>query len=137
MNPGMTVSYQGELRNRAEHLKSGNTLITDAPTDNHGKGEAFSPTDLLCTSLASCMITLMGITANSKAILLGNVEASIEKVMYSDPRRVGEIHIHLVVENKGFTDKDKAILENAALTCPVAKSIHPDIKQEVTFSYTN
>jgi uncharacterized OsmC-like protein len=83
------------------------------------------------------MITLMGITANSKAILLGNVEASIEKVMYSDPRRVGEINIHLVMENKGFTDKDKAILENAALTCPVAKSIHPDIKQEVTFSYTN
>ena len=137
MNPGMTVTYQGELRNRAEHIKSGNTLITDAPTDNHGKGEAFSPTDLLCTSLASCMITLMGIAANSKAILLGNVEASIEKVMYSDPRRVGEIHIQLVVENKGFTDKDKAILENAALTCPVAKSIHPDIKQEVTFSYTD
>lgn len=137
MNPGMTVTYQGELRNRAEHIQSGNTLITDAPTDNHGKGEAFSPTDLLCTSLASCMITLMGITANSKGIHLGKVEASIEKVMYSEPRRVGEIHIHLMVENKEYSDKEKAILENAALTCPVAKSIHPDIKQEISFSYSN
>jgi putative redox protein len=137
MNPGMTVTYQGELRNRAEHIKSGNTLITDAPTDNHGKGEAFSPTDLLCTSLASCMITLMGITANSKGIHLGKVEASIEKVMYSEPRRVVEIHIHLMVENKEYSDKEKAILENAALTCPVAKSIHPDIKQEISFSYSN
>ena len=137
MNPGMTVTYQGELRNQAEHIKSGNTLITDAPTDNHGKGEAFSPTDLLCTSLASCMITLMGITANSKGIHLGKVEASIEKVMYSEPRRVGEIHIHLMVENKDYSDKEKAILENAALTCPVAKSIHPDIKQEISFSYSN
>lgn len=137
MNPGMTITYQGELRNRAEHIQSGNTLITDAPTDNHGKGEAFSPTDLLCTSLASCMITLMGITANSKGIHLGKVEASIEKVMYSEPRRVGEIHIHLMVENKEYSDKEKAILENAALTCPVAKSIHPDIKQEISFSYSN
>jgi uncharacterized OsmC-like protein len=137
MNPGMTVTYQGELRNQAEHIQSGNTLITDAPTDNHGKGEAFSPTDLLCTSLASCMITLMGIAANSKGIQLGKVEASIEKVMYSEPRRVGEIHIQLVVENKEYTDREKAILENAALTCPVAKSLHPDIKQEVTFSYSN
>lgn len=137
MNPGMTVTYQGDLRNQAEHIQSGNTLITDAPTDNHGKGEAFSPTDLLCTSLASCMITLMGIAANSKGIQLGKVEASIEKVMYSEPRRVGEIHIQLVLENKEYTDREKAILENAALTCPVAKSLHPDIKQEVTFSYSN
>jgi uncharacterized OsmC-like protein len=137
MNPGMTITYQGELRNRAVHIKSGNTLITDAPTDNHGKGEAFSPTDLLCASLASCMITLMGITANSKEIQLGKVEATIEKVMYSEPRRVGEIHIHIIVENKEYSDREKAILENAALTCPVAKSIHPDIKQEITFSYSN
>jgi uncharacterized OsmC-like protein len=137
MNPGMTVTYQGELRNRAEHIKSGNFLITDAPTDNHGKGEAFSPTDLLCTSLASCMITLMGITANSKGIQLGKVEARIEKVMHSEPRRVGEIHIHLELENNDFTAREKEILENAALTCPVAKSLHPDIKQEVTFGYSN
>jgi putative redox protein len=137
MKPGMTVAYQGNLRNRAEHLKSGNTLITDAPTDNHGRGEAFSPTDLLCTSLASCMITLMGITAESKGIVLGNIHADIEKVMYSEPRRVGEIHINISVEEKGYTEREKAMLENAAMTCPVAKSLHPDIVQQVRFSYVN
>lgn len=136
MNPGMNATYLGNLRIQSEHLKSGSTLITDAPTDNHGKGEAFSPTDLLCTSLASCMITLMGITAESKGILLGKVSADIEKVMYPDPRRVGEIHIHIHIEDKKYTDKEKAILENAALTCPVAKSLHSDIKQEVRFTYT-
>ena len=136
MNPGMTISYQGNLRNRAEHLKSGNTLITDAPVDNHGKGEAFSPTDLLCTSLASCMVTLIGITAESKGIELGNVRAEIEKVMYSEPRRVGEIHITLYLQEKNYSQKEKSMLENAALTCPVAKSLHPDIKQVIEFIYS-
>ncbi len=135
MNPGMRINYEGHLRNRAVHLRSGNELITDAPTDNHGKGGAFSPTDLLCTSLASCMITLMGITAEGKGILLGNITADIEKVMYGEPRRVGEIHIHLTIEDKGYSEKERTILENAAKTCPVAKSIHPDIKQVVDFRY--
>jgi len=82
------------------------------------------------------MITLMGITAESKGILMGKVHADIEKVMYPDPRRVGEIRIQIHLEDKKYTDKERAILENAALTCPVAKSLHPDIKQEVRFSYT-
>jgi putative redox protein len=135
MNAGMTITYQGHLRNQATHLRSGNTLITDAPTDNHGKGEAFSPTDLLCTSLASCMITLMGIAAESKGIALEKVEAQIEKVMYSDPRRVGEIHVRIGIGDKGYTEREKAILENAAMTCPVSKSLHPDIKQVIAFNY--
>jgi len=135
MNAGMTVTYQGHLRNQATHVRSGNTLITDAPTDNHGKGEAFSPTDLLCTSLASCMITLMGIAAESKGIVLEKVEAQIEKVMYSDPRRVGEIHVRIGIGDKGYTEREKAILENAAMTCPVSKSLHPDIKQVIAFNY--
>jgi putative redox protein len=135
MNPGMRINYEGNLRNRAVHLQSSNELITDAPTDNHGKGEAFSPTDLLCTSLASCMITLMGIAAESKGIVVGSISADIEKVMYSEPRRVGEIHINLAIENKGYSEKERSILENAAKTCPVAKSIHPEIKQVVDFSY--
>jgi uncharacterized OsmC-like protein len=137
MNPGMTVTYQGSLRNQAEHVKSGNTLITDAPLDNHGKGEAFSPTDLLCTSLASCMITLMGITAESKGIRLTRVYAEVEKVMYSEPRRVGEIHLDLHIQDNGYDEKEKAILENAAKACPVAKSIHPEIKQVIRFIYPN
>ncbi len=133
--PGMKVVYQGSLRNEATHLKSGNTLRTDAPPDNKGKGEAFSPTDLLCTSLATCMITLMGIAADSKGIILGNVEAEIEKVMAADPRRVSHIIIALKIEGMNYTEREKAILENAAKTCPVAKSLHPDIVQEVTFQY--
>jgi len=136
MNTGMTVIYEGNLRNRAEHLKSGNTLITDAPLDNHGKGEAFSPTDLLCTSLASCMITLMGITAESKGIKLGNVKADVEKVMYSEPRRVGEIHIALNVQDNNYSEREKTILQNAAISCPVAKSLNPEIKQIISFDYS-
>jgi putative redox protein len=135
MNPGMKVSYQGGLRNLATHIKSGNTLITDAPPDNHGKGEAFSPTDLLCTSLASCMITLMGITAEAKDIQLGNIDAEIEKIMASNPRRVSGIHLEIAVQDMNYTDREKSILENAAHTCPVAKSIHPDIVLQVSFRY--
>lgn len=135
MKPGMKITYKGDLRCEAVHLKSGNTLITDAPPDNHGKGEAFSPTDLLCTSLACCMTTLMGITANEKGIILGKIDADIEKIMASDPRRVIKINIDLQIEDKNYTDREKAILERSALTCPVAKSLHPDIEQHITFSY--
>jgi len=135
MNPGMKVTYNGELRNTAVHLRSGNMLTTDAPTDNNGRGEAFSPTDLLCTSLACCMITLMGIAAESKQIELGNIEAEIEKTMVSDPRRVSKIRIVLRIENPGYTDREISILKNAALTCPVAKSLHPDIEQVVDFEW--
>jgi putative redox protein len=135
MNPGMKVSYQGELRNSAVHMRSGNTLMTDAPPDNNGKGEAFSPTDLICTSLACCMITLMGITAASKEIELGKIEADVEKIMASDPRRVSRIIIELKIEDKNYTEREKTIIENAALTCPVAKSLHPDIQQEIKFLY--
>lgn len=131
----MKVTYNGELRNTAVHLRSGNMLTTDAPTDNNGRGEAFSPTDLLCTSLACCMITLMGIAAESKQIELGNIEAEIEKTMVSDPRRVSKIRIVLRIENPGYTDREISILKNAALTCPVAKSLHPDIEQVVDFEW--
>jgi putative redox protein len=133
MNPGMKVTYNGELRNTAVHLRSGNMLTTDAPTDNNGKGEAFSPTDLLCTSLACCMITLMGIAANSKDIKLGNIEADIEKIMASDPRRVSCIRVEMRIENLHYSEREMTILKNAALTCPVAKSLHPEIEQVIDF----
>ncbi len=133
--PGMKVVYEGGLRNRATHVRSGNTLMTDAPPDNNGKGEAFSPTDLLCTSLAACMITLMGIAAASKEIATGKIEAEIEKVMAADPRRVSKIIIAFKIEDKNYTEREKSILENAALTCPVAKSLHPDISQNISFQY--
>jgi len=131
----MRAHYVGSLRCEATHLKSGNTVVTDAPTDNHGKGEAFSPTDLLCTSLACCMISILGITAAAKNFELGKVEADITKIMASDPRRVSEIHITLDIEDKGYSEREREIIKNAALTCPVAKSLHPDIRQEVAFNF--
>jgi uncharacterized OsmC-like protein len=129
----MTLKYLGELRCEAQHLKSGNIVITDAPTDNNGKGEAFSPTDLLCTSLCACMMTLMGITANAKDIAIGNVNAGIEKIMASEPRRVSGINIRFDFGENTFSDREKEILKNAAMTCPVAKSIHHDIQVNVEF----
>lgn len=134
-NFGMTVEYLGELRCEGKHVKSGKTVLTDAPLDNNGKAEAFSPTDLMCTSLAACMMTIMGITAEQKQIRLGAVKAGIVKVMASDPRRVIEIRIQMNVENDGLDEREKSILQNAARTCPVAKSLHPDINQVLEFHY--
>jgi putative redox protein len=131
IQPGMTVEYLGELRCEATHLRSGNTLITDAPPDNKGRGEAFSPTDLLCTSLAACMMTIMGITAREKEIPLEKMHVAIEKVMASDPRRVTAIRLAFDIQADTYSDKQLAILKNAAMTCPVAKSIHPDIHIEL------
>ena len=127
-----TVTYQGELRTSAIHLKSNNEVITDAPTDNHGKGEAFSPTDLLATSLASCMLTIMGIKARDMDVDLAGTTANVTKVMATDPRRVSEVKV--VIEFKqAFDGRTLTILKNSALTCPVAKSLHPDLVQNVRF----
>jgi putative redox protein len=135
MNKMMGVKYGGGLRCFATHTKSGVTTMTDAPPDNHGKGESFSPTDLLCTSLACCMITLMGITADQKEIVLGNIDADIEKIMASNPRRVEEIKIHLRIQDQNYTEREKSILENAAKTCPVAKSLSAELIQTLSFEY--
>ncbi|PNK60236.1 OsmC family protein [Psychrobacter sp. FDAARGOS_221] len=131
-----TVTYQGNLRTQALHLQSNNQIITDAPTDNHGKGEAFSPTDLLATSLASCMLTIIGIKAADMAIDVVGTKADVTKVMAADPRRVNEIKVTIEFQ-QDFDERTKKILEAAALTCPVAKSIHPDINQDIHFNYPN
>ena len=130
-----TVEYQGNLRTQALHLQSNNQIITDAPTDNHGKGEAFSPTDLLATSLASCMLTIIGIKAESMEIDVVGTKAEVTKTMVAEPRRVSEVKVNIQFA-KDFDERTRKVLEAAALTCPVAKSIHPDIKQEVSFSYS-
>ena len=128
------VKYVGELRTEATHLQSGTVIHTDAPKDNHGKGEAFSPTDLTATSLASCMISIMGIVAMKEGITnVDGATGEVTKVMYADPRRIGEIHVKITFPKKNFTDKEKRMYEHAALTCPVAKRLHPDIKQEIEF----
>ncbi|MBA3682413.1 MAG: OsmC family protein [Bacteroidetes bacterium] len=128
------VKYVGELRTEATHLQSGTVINTDAPKDNHGKGEAFSPTDLVATALASCMISIMGIVAMKEGFTnVDGSSAEVVKIMYPDPRRIGEVHVKITFPKKDFTDKEKKMYEHAAHTCPVAKSLHPDIKQIIEF----
>jgi putative redox protein len=126
------VTYLGGLRTEAQHLASQVIIITDAPKDNQGKGEAFSPTDLVATALASCMITIMGIKARDLGIDLTGTQAEITKIMGTEPRRISALQIQLTF-NSSFDSKTQTLLERAALTCPVAHSLHPDIRQEVLF----
>jgi uncharacterized OsmC-like protein len=128
------TTYLGELRTEVTHVLSGNKLITDAPLDNNGKGEAFSPTDLLASSLGSCMLTVMGIAARTHQINMDGATCSITKIMASDPRRVGEIQAEVTFTG-ALTDKEKAILEHSAKTCPVFYSLHPDIQKVISFKY--
>lgn len=129
------VIYKGELRTVATHLASRQDIITDAPTDNRGKGEAFSPTDLAATSLASCMMTIMGIKANDHGWNIDGTEAEVTKVMASGPRRISKIEIDIHVQSTNLNHANKAILEKAARTCPVAMSLHPDIEQVIHFHW--
>lgn len=128
-----TVTYQGELRTQAIHVKSNTKIITDAPTDNHGKGEAFSPTDLLATSLTSCMLTIMGIKADAKGLDITGSHAAVTKVMQANPRRVAEVNIRLMV--KGVPESEQKLMMEVAKSCPVALSLHPDLVQSVVFEF--
>lgn len=128
------INYLGTLRTEATHLASGEKIITDAPTDNHGKGMAFSPTDLVSTALAQCMITLMGIAAITNGFELGPVHARVVKTMAANPRRIAAIEIEMEIEDS-YTDRQKAIIERAAINCPVAKSLSENLVQDVKFSY--
>lgn len=128
------VVYNGDLRSTATHLRSGSAIETDAPVDNQGKGERFSPTDLVATALAACIVTTMGIAGNTHNINIDGTECEVEKIMVADPRRIGEIKINIYMpKGKEYTDKEKTIMERAAHTCPVAKSLHPDLKQTLSF----
>ncbi len=129
------IKYLGNLRTEATHLQSGATIITDAPTDNHGKGEAFSPTDLMSTVLGCCMLTIMGIVAERHAINIAGTTIDITKIMEANPRRVGEIIVEFYLPPNNYSDKEKQLLENAARTCPVAQSLKPELKQTVVFNY--
>lgn len=129
------IIYEGNLRTSATHIYSGNAIITDAPLDNQGLAQAFSPTDLVATALGSCMMTIMGIKARDMQLDLKGTELEVTKVMASDPRRISEVHITLKFPQNQFTDKEKKILENAGRACPVAHSLHPDIKQVIVFNW--
>lgn len=129
-----TVKYLGELRTEAIHLSSSQKLITDAPVDNQGKGEAFSPTDTVATGLASCILTILGIKSNTLDVDLKDTRAEVVKVMASNPRRITEIKIDIFFP-QAVDAKTKLILERAALNCPVAQSLHPDLKQNINFHW--
>lgn len=128
------ITYLGDLRTSSIHLQSGSEIISDAPIDNNGKGEAFSPTDTVANALGSCMFTVMGIKAQDLQVDLSNSTAEITKIMAADPRRISEIHI--VFNFSVAPDaKNKTILERTAMTCPVYYSLHPDIKKVVAFNW--
>lgn len=128
------VLYKGNLRTEAIHVKSSNQLITDAPADNNGKGEAFSPTDLVATSLASCVLTVMGIKANSLGFDLEEASAEITKFMESSPRRISEIKIEFSLK-QNCDEHSKMVLEKTGLSCPVAKSLNSELKQTLSFNW--
>jgi uncharacterized OsmC-like protein len=127
------IIYNGNLRTTATHLQSGNQIITDAPCDNQGKGEAFSPTDLVATALGSCMMTIMGIKARDNGIDMEGTTCSINKIMASDPRRIAKVEVTFTMPEKNYTDAEKNLLVEAAKGCPVCKSISE--KSEVALSF--
>lgn len=128
------VTYLGDLRTKSIHVQSGSEIISDAPLDNNGKGEAFSPTDTVANALASCMFTIMGIKARDLNVDLADSTAEVTKIMNAEPRRIGAIEVVFELISNA-DEKSKTILERAAMTCPVFLSLHPDIEKRVTFNW--
>ena len=133
--PTIKSSYLGNLRTQATHVLSGNALLTDAPLDNNGKGEAFSPTDLVAAALGSCMVTIMGIVAEREALSLESLSWEITKIMQSDPRKIQEIQVNFNWSGMPISTEMSQKLKNAARTCPVALSLDPSIIQTITFDF--
>lgn len=128
------IRYLGELRTSSMHLQSGTEVLTDAPTDNQGKGEAFSPTDMVANSLGTCMISIMAIKSKDLDLELKGSTAEVTKIMQSEPRKIARIEVILNME-VATSDKNKTILERSAMTCPVFLSLHPDIEKVITFNW--
>lgn len=128
------VTYTGGLRTSCEHLRSGNSFITDAPVDNNGKGQAFSPTDTVATGLASCMLTMMGMKADGLDVDLSNSTAEVTKHMASDPRRISKIEVKMNLP-ENISEKNRKILVHTANTCPVHYSLHPDIEKVISYNW--
>lgn len=130
------IIYNGELRTTSTHIQSGTIVETDAPVDNQGKGERFSPTDLVASALGSCMMTIMGIAARTHGINIDGSSCEITKIMASNPRRIGEIQVTILMKGQNvYADKERAILEHAAVTCPVYLSLNSDLKKTVNFHW--
>lgn len=130
-----SIIYQGELRCQATHLQSGTIIETDAPTDNRGKGEKFSPTDTLCVALATCIITTMALKASNMNIELKDTKIDVTKYMLKDPRRVGQIDVAIHFPALQLNEEQKNILETTGNNCPVAKSLHPDLKVNIEYNW--
>lgn len=128
------ITYLGELRTSSIHIQSGTEIISDAPTDNRGRGEAFSPTDTVANALGSCMLSIMGIKAMDMGLDMTGTTAEVTKVMQSDPRRISKISIVLNMKMDAY-EKTKIIMERAAMTCPVFLSLHPDIEKDIVFNW--
>ncbi len=131
-----SVIYKGDLRCECTHLQSGTVTETDAPTDNRGKGERFSPTDTVCVALATCMITTMGIRAADMQIDLSGTRIDVTKHMLSDPRRIGKIDVNLHLPAAGLEEKDRLVLQKIGDNCPVMKSLHPDLEVAVAYNWS-
>ena len=133
--PTVTATYLGGLRVECTHQQSGTTIVTDAPTDNNGKGEAFSPTDLCATALGACAATIMGMYAQNNNIDITGMRMDIQKTMAADPRRIAAVEVVFTMPDKNYTDEQKAGLQEAAFTCPVHKSLHPNMEQKLIFKW--
>ena len=129
------IEYIGQLRTSCTHLKSGQQIITDAPTDNNGKGEAFSPTDLLATSYGACMLTIIGIYCDKNGLNFENGEVGVTKIMAADPRRVSSLEINLRLGGNGWTEVDQKKVIAAAKACPVAKSVSEAMEIKLNFEF--
>ena len=136
--PTSKIVYLGDLRTQATHLQSNETIITDAPVDNNGKGEAFSPTDLAATSLGSCAMTIMGIMANREGVDFSGSEIEVKKVMSAEaPRRIAKVIVDFTMKTpETLSEEVQAKYVRAAHTCPVSLSLHPDIEQVFNFKWT-
>ena len=131
-----TAQYKGALRTEATHLRSNTIIVTDAPIDNNGKGESFSPTDMVAAALASCMLTIMGIKAANKGLDIEGTKAEVKKIMASDPRRISKVIIKMHMPERSYSHGEKKMLKKAAITCPVSKSLAADLEQDVEFIWS-
>jgi len=132
----LEIKYQGDLRTTATHLDSGSEISTDAPKDNHGLGETFSPTDMVCSALASCILTIMAIAVEKNDVDIKNTKAIVKKTMGNNPRRIVKIKINLIFP-KEYDSKTRTILERAANNCPVHHSLSEKVEKDISFTYIN
>ncbi|WP_297848973.1 OsmC family protein [uncultured Desulfovibrio sp.] len=131
----ISARYLGDLRVECTHTQSGTKIITDAPVDNHGKGQAFSPTDLCATAVGACAMTIIGLYARNHGVDVTGAEMEITKSMSADPRRIGKVEVVFTMPDRPYSEKEKKVMERAAHTCPVHLSLHPDVEQVFTFKW--